>query len=252
MPSSTARLPALRLSVAGLALVRALTPPAARRHRLGSAGAVVATTAAQPDEQELLSALRAGDEGAFRQLVARHHGGLMRLARTFGADDAVAEEIAQETWLAALQSLDRFEARSSVKAWLFGILKHQARRRSAREKRMVPFSALAGEDGDVGPIVDALRFQGEGTCWPDHWAVPPRPWDDGARRLAALETRRVLRTALEGLPPRQRAVVALRDVEGLTAEEACGVLDLGEGNQRVLLHRGRSAVRAALEEHLDA
>ncbi len=212
----------------------------------------MSTTAAHPEESRLLNALREGDESAFSELVTRYHGPLKRFARTFGADDALAEEIVQETWLGALQGIDRFEGRSSLKTWLFGILKHQARRRSARERRMVPFSSLAGDDGALEPVVDTLRFQGEEGCWPDHWALPPRPWEDGARRLAALESRRVIRSAIAELPDRQRTVVALRDVEGLSSEEVCELLEISEGNQRVLLHRGRSAIRTALEGYLDA
>lgn len=209
------------------------------------------TTSRHHDDSQLLAALRDGDEAAFRDLVTRYHGPLKRLARTFGADEPTAEEVVQETWLAALRGIDRFEERSSLKTWLFGILKHQARRRAVRERRTIPFTALAGDEEDADPVVDALRFQGPDACWPGHWATPPRAWEDGPRRLASLEARAAIRGALADLPERQRAVVALRDVEGLDAEEVCGLLQLTEGNQRVLLHRGRSAVRAALEARLD-
>ena len=203
------------------------------------------------DDASLMTALRGGDEDAFTQLVARYHGSLKRLARSFGAADAVAEEIVQETWLGALEGLDGFEERSSLKTWLFGILKNQARRRAERERRTVPFSSLAGAAEDDGPVVDALRFQGQDGCWPDHWALPPRPWEDAERRLAAMEVRGLLRAAIADLPPRQRAVVALRDVEGLSSDEVCELLELSEGNQRVLLHRGRAALRNDLEGYID-
>jgi RNA polymerase sigma-70 factor (ECF subfamily) len=209
----------------------------------------IATTA---DETRLLNALRDGDETAFAELVDRYHGPLKRLARTFGATDAVAEEIVQETWLGALQGLDRFEERSSIKTWLFSILKNQARLRAAREKRSVPFSSLAGDgEEDDSPVVDPGRFQGDDGCWPDHWAAPPRPWAEPHLRLAAIEAREQLRGALAGLPQRQQLVVALRDVEGLTSDEVCKVLEIGEANQRVLLHRGRAAIRTRLEEYVD-
>ena len=204
------------------------------------------------DETRLLSALRDGDETAFTELVERYHGPLKRLARTFGATDAVAEEIVQETWLGALKGLDRFEERSSIKTWLFTILENQARRRAGRERRSVPFSSLAGEDEDHdSPVVDPGRFQGNDRCWPDHWAAPPRPWSEPHLRLAAIEAREQLRGALAGLPPQQKLVVALRDVEGLASNEVCEVLEISEANQRVLLHRGRAAIRTLLEEYVD-
>lgn len=208
-------------------------------------------SAAELDEADLLVALRGGDESAFAELVRRYHGPLRRFARGFGASDAVAEEVVQETWLAALAGIDGFEERSSLKAWLFGIVKNQARQRASRERRSVPFSSLAAEDQESGPSVGAQRFAAEGR-WAEHWAVPPRPWEDPQRRLASLEAREHLRRALAGLPERQRVVVGLRDVEGLDSEEVCALLEISEGNQRVLLHRGRAGVRDALEEYMDA
>jgi RNA polymerase sigma-70 factor (ECF subfamily) len=210
----------------------------------------VVTTSA---ETSLVNALRDGDEGAFAALVDRYHGPLKRLAQSMGATESVAEEIVQETWLGALQGIDRFEERSSIKTWLFTILKNKARTRAVREKRSVPFSALgpATADDEGGPVVDAARFQGEDGCWPGHWATPPRPWQEPHRRLASMEARARLREAMSSLPPRQQAVVALRDVEGLTSDEVCDLLELTEANQRVLLHRGRSAIRNELEEYVD-
>jgi len=205
----------------------------------------------QLDESQLLVAIRGGDEAAFSELVGRYHESLRRFAKLFGASDAVAEEIAQETWLAALQGIDAFEERASLKAWLFGILRNQARRRSERERRTVPFSALGGNDESEGPVVDSARFQGANGNWPDHWAVAPRPWEDPERRLASLEAREELRRAIAALPERQQAVIVLRDVEGLESEEVCELLEISEGNQRVLLHRARSGVRGALEGYID-
>jgi RNA polymerase sigma-70 factor (ECF subfamily) len=194
------------------------------------------------DESRLLIAIRGGDEAAFTELVGRYHGTLRRFARIFGVSDAVAEEIVQETWLTALQGLDSFEGRSTLKAWLFGIARNHARRRSERERRTVPFSSLAGEGEAEGPVVDSLCFQGADANWPDHWVAAPRGWEDPER----------LRAAIAELPERQRAVVVLRDVEGLDSEQVCELLEISEGNQRVLLHRGRSGMRAALEGYMDA
>jgi RNA polymerase sigma-70 factor (ECF subfamily) len=207
-------------------------------------------SANEVDDAQLLLAIRDGEEVAFSELVRRYHAPLMRFARGFGATEAVAEEIVQETWLGALRGIDAFEGRSSLKTWLFGIVKNQARRRAERERRSVPFSDLAGEGGE-GPTVDPDRFQGDAESWPGHWAAPPRPWEDPQRRLASLEARERLRGAIAALPERQRAVVTLRDVEGLDAAEVCELLEVSEGNQRVLLHRGRAAVRGALEDLID-
>ena len=213
---------------------------------------MVQTTTA---ESMLLTALRNGDEAAFVEFVERYHGPLKRLARSLGASESVAEEIVQETWLGALRGLDRFGERSSLKTWLFRILTYQARERAARERRSVPFSSLArAEEGDdyAGPAVDPDRFQGEDGTWAEHWAVPPRPWSQPHVRLAAMEAREQIRNALATLPPRQQLVVALRDAEGLTSAEVCEVLEISEANQRVLLHRGRAAIRSVLEEYIDA
>jgi RNA polymerase sigma-70 factor (ECF subfamily) len=197
----------------------------------------------------LVAALRAGDEGAFRGLVLRHHAALVRLARASVSSHAVAEEVAQETWLAVIQGIDGFEGRSSLKSWIFAILVNRARSRGVREKRTVPMSSLGGK-GDDGPAVDADRFVPAGQRWGGHWCSPPVPWEGPAERLIAKETLGVVADAIKQLPARQRAVVSLRDVEGWSSEEVCALLELSEGNQRVLLHRGRARVRAALEDHL--
>jgi RNA polymerase sigma-70 factor (ECF subfamily) len=197
----------------------------------------------------LVARLRAGDEAAFRGLVLRHHAALVGLARASVSSHAVAEEVAQETWLAVIQGIGGFEGRSSLKSWIFAILVNRARSRGVREQRIVPMSSL-GDEGDDGPTVDADRFGQTGQRWAGHWCSPPLPWEGPAERLIAKETRAVVAEAIERLPTRQRAVVSLRDVEGWTSEEVCALFQLSEGNQRVLLHRGRARVRAALEEHL--
>ncbi len=161
-------------------------------------------------------------------------------------------QVVQETWLAVVSGLSRFEGRSSLKTWIFHILANRAKTRGARERRYVPFSALSGrEEGDDGPSVDADRFRPEGDAWAGHWAIAPCPWEDPERRLGSIEARVFLRDAINALPPVQQAVLVLRDVEGLPGEEVCELLDLTAGNQRVLLHRARSRLRAALEDYME-
>jgi RNA polymerase sigma-70 factor (ECF subfamily) len=191
----------------------------------------------------LLDRLRAGDEAAFMELVERHHAALVRLAQSYVSSRAVAEEVAQETWLGVLRGIDRFEGRSSLKTWIFRILVNRAKTRGEREARSVPFSSIEGDDG---PSVDPDRFIEAGA-----WASPPRPWEgEPVDRLLAGEARGVIDAAIERLPPAQRRVITLRDVEGLAADEVSGLLDVTDGNQRVLLHRARSKVRQALEDYL--
>jgi RNA polymerase sigma-70 factor, ECF subfamily len=188
--------------------------------------------------------LRAGDEGAFMELVERHHGALVRLAQSFVSSRAVAEEVAQETWLGVLNGIGRFEGRSSLRTWIFRILVNRAKTRGERESRSVPFSALEDPAGD--PAVDPERFAREGA-----WSSPPRPWEgEPVERLLAGEAREAIETAIAELPPAQRRVITLRDVEGLDARETAELLDLTDGNQRVLLHRARSKVRQSLEDYL--
>jgi RNA polymerase sigma-70 factor, ECF subfamily len=205
-----------------------------------------------PDrDAALLGALRAGDEEAFATLVMRYHASLKRVARSYVSTDAVAEEVVQETWLAVIAGLDRFEERASLKTWLFHILTNKAKTRGVREQRTLPFASLGpGEQGGE-PSVSPDRFQGQGDAWPGHWAVPPRPWEDPERRLQSLEARERLRAAIGALPEVQQAVLTLRDVEGLEAEEVCELLDLSAGNQRVILHRARARVRAELERYFE-
>jgi RNA polymerase sigma-70 factor (ECF subfamily) len=198
------------------------------------------------DERELLQNLRRGDERAFMTLVDRHGAAMLRHARMFVRDRAVAEEVVQEAWLGVLRGIERFEGRSSLRTWLFGIVANVARTRGVREARSVPFSALA----DDGPSVAPERFLGAGDRWHGHWATPPENWGRPERELLSAETRDVLRAAIADLPDTQRQVISLRDVEGWDADEVCNVLELSETNQRVLLHRARSKLRRALDEYL--
>lgn len=202
-------------------------------------------------EQLLVAALRRGDEQAFVELVRLHGAALLRLARTFVRDRAVAEEVVQETWLAVLDGIDRFEGRSSLKTWIFQILSNRAKTRAVRERRSAPFSALAADDGDDEAAVDADRFRPEGDRWVGHWAAAPADWRRlPDERLLGRETLAHVRDAIEALPPRQAEVLVLRDVEGWEPEEVCAALQISDGNQRILLHRARSKVRAALEAYL--
>jgi len=188
-------------------------------------------------EGALVAALRAADEGVFRMLVERHTPAMRRLALTFVRSQAVADEVVQEAWLGVLRGIDRFEERSSLKTWIFRIVANVARTRGVRESRSAPFSSFASADE---PSVDPDRFQRDGA-----WASPPEPWE----RLEAAEMRRVIDATIEALPLQQRQVISLRDLEGWGADEVCAVLEISEGNERVLLHRARSKVRAAVEEH---
>ena len=208
-----------------------------------------ATVSKGSDERALVAALRAGDEAAFMTLVERYGPSMLRVARTFVPSPAVAEEVVQEAWLGVLRGLDRFERRSSLKTWIFRILTNVAKTRGERESRSVPFSSLAGDES-AGPAVDPSRFDpSQGTQ--GMWAAPPASWEDVPEdRLLAGETLGEVRAAIAGLPPQQRTVITLRDVEGWTSDEVRNVLDISETNQRVLLHRARSKVRRALEEYV--
>lgn len=200
-----------------------------------------------PADEELLRRLRAGDEDAFMEIVERYSPLMRRLALGYVRSPAVADEVVQEAWLGVLTGLERFQGRSSLKTWILRILVNQARSRAQRERRSLPFSALAGQEDD-GPAVDPERFLASNGAWatlPADWRVLPE------ERLLARETLGELRAAVEALPPRQREVFVLRDVEGWDAAEVADALELSPGNQRVLLHRARSKVRSALEQRLE-
>jgi RNA polymerase sigma-70 factor (ECF subfamily) len=190
-------------------------------------------------DAELLTRLREGDEQAFVTLVERYQSTLLRVARTFVPSNAVAEEVVQDTWMGVVRGIDRFEGRSSFKTWLFRIMVNRARTSGVREHRHLTLDPTE-------PSVNPDRFDRSGA-----WAEPVEPWEaDIDDRIVAESWGPALRAAVDALPGRQRDVVVLRDVEGLPAEDVCAVLDLSEGNQRVLLHRGRSKLRTALEDEL--
>jgi RNA polymerase sigma-70 factor (ECF subfamily) len=189
------------------------------------------------EDADLVARLRAGDEAAFRFLVDRYHCSLLRLAQTMVPSRAVAEEVVQDTWLGLVRGIDRFEGRSSLRTWLFHVLVNRARSTGVHERRPTI---------GAGPSVDPSRFGDDGG-----WTDPPAPWPDEVDdRLVAAQLAEQIRPRLAELPAMQRQVVTLRDVEGLSAEEVCALLDLTEGNQRVLLHRGRSRLRGMLEREM--
>jgi len=205
------------------------------------------------DDLEQLEALRNGDERAFASLVDRYYGSLLRLAMAYVPSRAVAEEVVQETWVGVLEGLSRFEGRSSLKTWIFRILTNRAKTRGQRERRYEPMG-LGGDSGDNpdGPPVDPDRFLKSGY-FVDHWVSQPNAWEDETpeRILLSKETRAQIEKAIEALPPTQRQVITLRDIEEVGSQEACNILDIAETNQRVLLHRARSKVRRTLEPYME-
>jgi len=202
-------------------------------------------------EADLIDRLRGGDEAAFVSLVNAYSASLRRLALAFLPNDAVADEVVQETWLAVLTGIARFEGRSSVKTWIFKILANRAKTRAIRERRTINFSGLDDPFEPDQPAVDPARFlPASHPTWPGHWASPLKSWSASAEdAVVGRETMGILHRELDRLPASQRAVVALRDVQGWPAAEVCEVLGLTEANQRVLLHRGRSRLRGVLENY---
>ena len=205
------------------------------------------------DDQVLVAALRRGDEDAFAWLIDRYDGALRRLARTYVASAAVADDVVADTWLAVVKGIDRFEGRAAVSTWLYRILANIARTRGVREHRTIPFSSAAGAlDEGAGPAVDPERFGTVGDPGYGQWSAPPTPWNDEPEAsLESQETLAAVRAAVEALPPAQREVITLRDLEGWTSTEVRNALDLSETNQRVLLHRARAKVRRTLEQHFE-
>jgi RNA polymerase sigma-70 factor, ECF subfamily len=188
---------------------------------------------------EQLNRLRSGDENAFVMLVARYQHSMLGIARSIVSSEAVAEEVVQDTWLGVVRGIDRFEGRSSFKTWLFGILVNRARSAGSKERSNTSLESLHA--------VDPSRFDAQGQ-----WADPVERWtEDSEHRLDAATLAPTLSSGLDDLPPRQRQVLILRDVEGLSNEEACSALGITSGNQRILLHRGRSRLREFLEAKMD-
>jgi RNA polymerase sigma-70 factor (ECF subfamily) len=196
-----------------------------------------------------VEALRRGDEAAFATLLDRYQAALVRVALLYVRNREAAEDVVQETWMGVVRGIDRFEARSSFKTWLFRILVNRAKSRGVAERRQVPFSSF--EEANEGPAVDPSRFFDASSRWAGFWSAPPERWDGIPEdRLLGQETLSLVGEAVAALPPNQREVIGLRDIRGLSSHEVCEILDLSEANQRVLLHRARTKVRARLERYL--
>lgn len=209
-------------------------------------------SAAVSGEVALLARLRQGEEGAFGDLVTRHHSALIRMAMGYVADREVAEEVVQDTWMAVIEGLGRFEGRSSLRTWIFGILIHKAKDRGVREKRHTTFSSFESTDDDSDEAVDPSRFHQSGE-WAGSWVFPPQPWDDQTpeKLLASQQAVNAMNRAIEALPRILKDVLILRDIEGVDAKEVCEMLKITETNLYVRLHRAREQVRQAVEVYLE-
>jgi RNA polymerase sigma-70 factor, ECF subfamily len=200
-------------------------------------------------DHELIAALRAGEESAFTEIVECYLPTMQRVALMFVANPAIADEVIQETWIGVLRGLDRFEARSSLKTWIFAILTNRAKTYAQREGKYITFDV----EGVDEPAVVPERFRPSGALYEGHWWTLPTDWDDlPEQRLLSGETQSVIRRTIDSLPRGQREVILLRDVEGWESGDVCNVLEISETNQRVLLHRARSRVRQALETYLQS
>lgn len=221
---------------------------------LGYGRTMEAPARATATDAELVVALKRGDEAAFQSLIDAYSSALLRVAMTHVRSRAIAEEVVQDTWMGVIKGLDRFEARSSLKTWIFRILTNNAISRGVRESRSLPFSALAEQEASGSEaVVDDDRFlPADHDEWPHHWALGPTRWPTPEDGLLSGETRTLILRAIEQLPPAQRAVIALRDIEGWPPGEVCEGLGISEGNQRVLLHRARAKVRSVLEAYFGA
>lgn len=205
------------------------------------------------EDETLVEALCRGDADAFATLVDRHSPAMIRVAMAYVPTRAAAEEAVQETWIGVMRGIDGFEGRASLQTWMFRILTNVAMRSGARERRSMPFSALADAENTGEPSVDPDRFlPSDHELFPGHWAIMPARWPTPEEGLLAGETREVIAAAIAELPPAQRTVIALRDVEGWSSEEVCEALEISAGNQRILLHRARSRVRNAIESYYGA
>ena len=208
---------------------------------------------ASAEDLRLVEALRSGNESAFVSIFDMYHSSMMRLAMIFIPSQAVAEEVVQETWMGVLQGLDRFEGRSSLKTWIFRILTNRAKTRAQREGRSVPFSSLSEFTSELQEFgIEPERFHGPDQQSPGSWVSFPRSWEEiPEERILSQETMARIQEAIDTLPIGQREVITLRDIEGCTSGEACGLLGVSEANQRVLLHRARCKVRRALERYFE-
>jgi RNA polymerase sigma-70 factor, ECF subfamily len=220
---------------------------------VGSRTTLDAAWVTRDDDAQLIAALRAGDAAAFAMLVDRHSAAMIRVARAYVPSRAVAEEVVQEAWIAVMRGIGAFEARASLKTWIFRILTNVAMRSGARERRSVPFSALAEAEDTGERSVDPDRFlSADHESFAGHWVIMPTRWPTPGEGLLAGETREVIAAAIAELPAAQRTVISLRDIEGWSSEEVSEALEITAGNQRILLHRARARVRTAIERHFGA
>ncbi len=222
----------------------------ARGSRLGSAPAAPSVGGGTA-EAALVVRLRAGEERAFEEVVTRHHGALVRLAMGYVADREAAEEVVQDSWMAVIEGLERFEGRSSLRTWMFGIVIHKAKTRGVRERRYASFSSFEANQDDHEEAVDPSRFHESGE-WAGHWAFPPHPWDERTPEtlLASQQAVDAMNRAIDGLPRTLKEVLVLRDVEGVPSGEVCALLCITETNLYVRLHRARERVRRAIDAAL--
>lgn len=212
--------------------------------------------AAKPDptnkDGALLARLRNGEDSAFEELVNKHHGGLIRMAMGHVTDREIAEEVVQDTWMAVIEGLNRFEGRSSLRTWIFGILIHKAKDRGVREKRSTPFSDFEASADESEESIDPSRFHQSGDR-DGRWAFPPQPWDDQTpeKLLASQQAITAMNNAIDALPETLKDVLVLRDIEGVDSQEVCELLKITETNLYVRLHRARERVRQAVECYLE-
>lgn len=209
--------------------------------------------AGEPDDDvELVPRLRARDEAAYTTILDTWSDGMIKLAQEFVSTPDSAREVVQETWIAVIRGIDRFEGRSSLRTWTYRILINIAKRRGGQENRSIPMSSLLPADEDAGPTVDPARFQTEGQPYPGHWRAFPADWPSPEQALLDDEVRARVTSAIDLLPARQRMVINLRDMQGYAADEVCVILEISAANQRVLLHRARASVRSMMEEYFTA
>jgi len=210
--------------------------------------------AARGDDKIIIERLRAGDETVFEQLIESYHAPLLRLAGMYASDPRVAEEVVQETWIAVLRGLAKFEGRSSLKTWIYSILVNRAKtsaQREGRYRRQESLDETATDPGDSGIPLDRLVNITDKPPYSGHWATFPTAWEYAPEaRFDSVELQRVIHEAIDSLPDLQREVITLRDINAFSSDEVCNILSISETNQRVLLHRARTRVRRALEKYL--
>jgi RNA polymerase sigma-70 factor, ECF subfamily len=217
---------------------------------VGPAGDGRDHASALPSDDVIVARLRAGDEAMFALVLDAWSSGLLRAARAYVSTRESAEDVVQDTWLAVIRGVDRFEGRSSLRTWVYRIMINTAKSRGAKDKRTMPMSDLTPED--TGPTVDPARFRGPDDPYQGHWKDFPPQWPSVETEVESRQLQARIEAAVARLPDRQRIVITLRDIEGYSAEEVSAALEVSAANQRVLLHRARAAVRADLESYFTA